>query len=309
VTDDEPDYEIPLHRLPEGFAEAVRRTPDHPAQPRPAATIVLMRDGLSGLEVLLLRRTRSAGFVPGAYVFPGGRVDPLDADPELLERLDGLTAQDAAERLHLGATPATRDVPAVPAVAYYVAALREAFEETGILVARAGGGAPPTAAEDPTVDAVRDDLLEHRITFAQALDRLGCRLDGRAVEYLAHWITPVVEPRRYDTRFFAARVHGRGRVVIDAREMTDAVWITPADALQRQHEGSLPMVFPTIRTLEQLAAYDTVDAALAELGLRRVPAILPDLVVTPTGVGLRLPQEVKRIERSDPDAGIPAGEG
>ncbi len=292
MTDDEPDYEIPLHRLPEGFAEAVRRTPEHPAEPRPAATIVLMRDGPSGLEVLLLRRNRSAGFVPGAYVFPGGRVDAADADPELLERLDGLTPEEAEERLEVG--PA-----GVPAIAYYIAALREAFEETGILVARARGGPPPTAEEDPAVDAVRDDLLEDRITFAQALDRLGCRLDGRAVEYLAHWITPVVEPRRYDTRFFAARVHGGAHAVIDAREMTDAVWLTPSGALRRQREGSLPMVFPTIRTLEQLAAYDTVGAALAALGRRRVPAILPDLVVTPTGVGLRLPRDVKRGERGD----------
>ena len=273
------DFVIPFDRLPAGFAENVAHPPRVPAPTRPAATILLMRDGDTGLEILLMRRGRNAGFVPGAYVFPGGRVDRSDAEPHVVEHLDGLDAEGAARRLEL----ADGDPPAL---AYYLASLREAFEETGILVARLhDGSAPATAAEDAGVDAVRDDLMEDRVTFADALDRLGARLDGAAVEYLAHWITPEAEPRRYDTRFFAAKVPSKAEAVVDAREMTDAVWLTPSRALRRFKDGSLPMVFPTIRTLDDLSHFESVDAVLAHLRTLRIPTIMPRLVVTATGVG------------------------
>lgn len=278
----EPDFIIPFHRLPKRFAQTVAHPPEVPVTPRPAATIVLLRDGDDGMEVLLLRRSRNSGFVPGAYVFPGGRVDAADAEDGVMERLDGLTGQDAEKRLELvGAHP--------PAVAYYLAALREAFEETGILVGCGLDGAPPpTAAEDPAVDELRRDLMDDGLGFADVLDRLECRLDGRAVAYVAHWITPEAEARRYDTRFFAAQVPAGARAVIDPREMTDAVWVTPSVALRRQQEGSLPMVFPTIRTLEQLSSHLRAGDALEAMGRRPVPTIMPRLVVTPTGIGMEL---------------------
>lgn len=280
------DFVIPFDRLPERFAEQVEHPPAEPAATRPAATIVLLRDGEDGgLEVLLMRRNRDAGFVPGAYVFPGGRVDGADATPEVLARMDGLGPDDAARRLSL-----VDSVP--PAIAYYLAALREAFEETGILIGRKTNGTTlRTAASDAEVDAVRDDVMEDRIGFGEALERLECRIDGRCVEYLAHWITPVAEPRRYDTRFFAARVIGDARPIVDPREMTDALWIGPADALDRYHEGDLPMVFPTIKTLEQLAGYPDADTALERIRAAPVRTILPSLVITPTGVGLELGEE------------------
>jgi len=278
----DPEFVIPFARLPEGFAESVGTPPPNPTTPLPAATIVLMRDGEPGLEVLLMRRNRSAGFVPGAYVFPGGRVDASDASPDIVARVDGLTDDDAAERLDLHGT-----VPS--ALAYYLASVREAFEETGVLVGHTlVGGAPNSAADDPEVDAVRDLVMEDRIAFAEALDRMQCRIDGSAIEYLAHWITPEVEPRRYDTRFFAARVPPGTRAIVDPREMSDAVWLAPHAALRRNREAALPMVFPTVRTLEQLAAYETVDQVLDDMSGRDIPTILPRLVLTPTGVGLRL---------------------
>jgi 8-oxo-dGTP pyrophosphatase MutT (NUDIX family) len=278
----DPEFIIPFDRLPDGFVESVKVPRPRPSIPRPAATIVLMRDAPEGLEVLLMRRNRTAGFVPGAYVFPGGRVDTSDASPDIVARLDGLTSDDASVRLGL-----REGRPA--AIAYYLAAVREAFEETGILLGRTPEGAPPTtAADDPAIDAVRDLVMEDRLAFASALDRLGCRIDGSALEYLAHWITPEVEPRRYDTRFFAARVPPATTAIVDPREMTDAVWLAPSLALRRNRQASLPMVFPTLKTLEQLAAYRNVDAALDDLAGREIPTFLPRLVVTPTGVGLRL---------------------
>ena len=278
----DPRSVIPFERLPDGFAESLEEPVGTPATPRPAATIVLLRDGEAGVEVLLMRRSRRAGFVPGAWVFPGGRVDASDADPEAVELLADLSPEEAARRLRLpDGDP--------PAIAYYLAALREAFEETGILVGeRPDGSPPPTAAEEGRVDAVREALMQDEITLADALERLECRIDGDAVEYIAHWITPRPEPRRYDTRFFAAKVPSGARPVVDPREMVDALWLPPGEALDRCDDGALPMVFPTIKTVEQLAAFRTAGEALEGIGGQEVRTILPTLVVTPTGVGLEI---------------------
>ncbi len=288
------DCVIPFDSFPERFAEHVEHPPETPTPARPAATIVLLRDGARGPEVLLLRRTRNSGFVPGAYVFPGGCVDRSDADEALIARLDGLDAEAAARRLGLRddvpETDRARAAAAEPsAIAYYLAALREAFEETGILIARgADGTPPPTAREDTRVDALRGALMQRTVAFPAVLRELGCRLDGAALEYLAHWITPVVEPRRYDTRFFAAKVRPGAQAVLDAREMTDAIWIEPHLAVRRSRTGTLPMVFPTIRTLEDLTGFDSVDAILEDFGGRDIPVILPRPVVTPTGIGMEV---------------------
>lgn len=279
----EPERVIPFDRLPEGYAESLDEPPDEPTRPRPAATVVLLRPGPEGPEALLLRRSRSAGFVPGAYVFPGGRVDRDDATPALVDRLEGLDSGSAARRLGLApdADP--------PAVAYYVAALREAFEETGLLVGRTPNGPPPPAAGHPEIERLRDRILKDEDAFPEVLDRMDARMDGSAVEYIAHWITPVVEPRRYDTRFFAAAVPAGSPSVVDPREMTDAVWLTPDAALVRHEQGRLPMIFPTIKTLESLRGHATPNEVLEAFGERRIPAIRPRLVKTDEGVGTVIP--------------------
>jgi len=230
---------------------------------------VLLRDGEPGLEVLLLRRNRHAGFVPETYVFPGGRVDASDAAAEAALLIDGLTPALAASRLDLpDADP--------PALAYYVAALREAFEETGILVGVHGdGSAPRTAADDPELGRIREDLMEDRIPFVDVLDRLECRLSGGSLEYFAHWITPRRQPRRFDTRFFAAQVAPDATPIVDAREMTEARWLTPGQALEYHAAGDLPMIRPTVWTLEKLSAFNGCGEALQSLALERVVTILP----------------------------------
>lgn len=282
--DRRPVEEIPTDRLPPGFAETVENPPESPATPRPAATVVLMRDAADGIEVLLLRRVRTAGFVPGAWVFPGGRVDGDDAAPPLLERLEGISAGEVARRLELppDAEP--------PAAAYLVAALREAFEETGILVGRDADGHPaPSAEANPDVRTLRDDLLADEDIFPAVLDAMGCRLDGGAVAYIAHWVTPVAEPRRYDTRFFAAAVSREQDERLHPAEMSASLWISPEDALERNDRGELPMVFPTIRTIEELVGFGSAVEVLDHWADRPVPRILPRLVRTPTGVGIEVP--------------------
>jgi 8-oxo-dGTP pyrophosphatase MutT (NUDIX family) len=281
----DPRSTIPFDRLPAGFAQTLEHPPETPAPAHASATIVLMREGHAALEVLLLRRVRTAGFVPGAFVFPGGRVDADDALAPLVDRLDGLTATRAAERLGLASDADP------PAVAYYVAALREAFEETGLLVGRDRAGAPaPCAHEDATMRALLRKLRDDEVRLPSVLDRLGCRLDGGAVAYIGHWITPVVEPRRFDTRFFAAAVPAGQEAVIHEAELSEAVWLTPAEALELNVRGGLPMVFPTIRTLESLLPYRAPAEVLEGFANREIPTILPKLVSTPRGVGMELPR-------------------
>jgi 8-oxo-dGTP pyrophosphatase MutT (NUDIX family) len=282
---EKPVQEIPFDRLPPGFAEQVDRPVAAPAETRPAATVVVLRDGVGTLEVLLLRRTRSAGFVPGAYVFPGGRVDRADGAPALLRRLTRTGAEGWARRLEL---PLDSDPPAA---AFLLAALRETFEETGILLARTPGGAyAPSAASDPETARLRSALNEGSLTFPGVLEALEVLLEDAAAEYIAHWVTPEVEPRRYDTRFFAVRVPPEVPVEVDRSEIVDHRWLTPEEALAQNRSGALPMVFPTIRTLEELRPFSSADEALAHYRSRRIPMIMPRLVRTPTGVGIQVPE-------------------
>ncbi len=324
-----PDYEIPEERLPEGFVDTVLEVPRVPAVPRASATVVVMREGAGGgggagavrcaggqgrpgasrspggPEVLLLRRNRATGFVPGAWVFPGGRVDAADGEVALADRWLRLTPEGAAGRLGLGmdADP--------PAIAYYGAAVREVFEETGLLAGMVGGGARDEVGDggmagdegigragrgpgagvpaDAGLRAAREALLGRGVPFAGVLEGLGAHLDGTAIEYIAHWVTPVAEPRRYDTRFFAARVPRGATAVHDEREMTGAVWLTPRAALERHRNGDLPMIFPTIRTLEDLCDFATVEDLLAHYRGRAIPRVQPEIVRTATGVALRVP--------------------
>jgi recombination protein RecT len=262
-------YEIPEDRLPPGFVDSIMETPSRPATPRPAATTMLLRDGDGGPEILLMRRHRSSGFVPGAWVFPGGRVDAADSGPALYERIRGLPRSP------------------VPDVGYWTAALRELFEETGVLLAR---GADDEWVADSTSNrrlaALRHDLMEGSATMLDILESLGATLDAGGTVHAAHWITPVVEARRYDTHFFAATLPEGRTASADAREMTEAAWLTPAAALARFEQGTLPMVFPTVKTLESLRGFGTVEHVLDTLRHRPVEPILPRLVRTPGGVAI-----------------------
>lgn len=262
-------FVIPRDRLPAGFAEQIERPPSVPAEPRPAATGVLMRDGAQGPEVLLLKRHRASGFVPGAFVFPGGRVDPADAEhPWTIEQQE-------------------------PPADYWGAVLREIFEETGVLLARdAAGGWPASAASDEQVEGWREQLMLEQTSLAGLLIAEGLQPAFDQIVYLSHWITPVAEPRRYDTRFFLAHLPAQRQVRIDAREMTEAIWVTPAAALARFQEGSLPMVFPTVRTLQQLTDYRLTADALSAFRNRTITPILPRLVRTPDGVAIVIDEDM-----------------
>lgn len=238
--------------------------PSEPAPTKPAATVVLVRDSASGPEILLLKRLRSAGFVPGAYVFPGGRVDAEDGADELVALLPAL--------------------PSAPDAAYWLGAIREVFEETGALLAVG-------AASAEALQGQREALLSGGATLLDVLRSLGAQPDIARMVYCAHWITPLAEPKRYDTRFFLAALPDGVTATADAREMSDAVWLTARAALDRFREGTLPMVFPTVKTIERLALYDTVDAMLQAFRGAEIPEILPRLVRMDDGIGIVMPEQ------------------
>lgn len=226
--------------------------------PRPAATVVLLRDGPDGLEAYLQLRPMGMGFAGGLWVFPGGRVDEADRDPGIDQRWAGPPLAAWAERLGL---------PVADARGHVVAACRETLEEAGLLLATPAPGAEAVAEG-------RRELLDGSGGLAGLLARLGVRLDTGRLRYWAWWVTPEEEPRRYDTRFFLAEAAAGAAVTAHLAEAERERWLPPGEAAA---DLGLPMLPPTRYTLRDLAAHTSVDEALAAAAGRRVERILPVL--------------------------------
>jgi 8-oxo-dGTP pyrophosphatase MutT (NUDIX family) len=249
--------------------------------PRDAATVILLRDGPAGVETFVLRRTRTMAFASGRYVFPGGRVDPRDSHREV--PWSGPAPADFADRLDTG-EPLAR--------ALVCAAVREMFEESGVLLA----GCPGPAGDGVVADTSGDDweadrraLVERTLPFSGLLVRRRLVLRAELLRCWARWITPEVEPLRYDTRFFVAALPAGQRTREVGGESDQAVWIRPVEALDRWSRGEMAMLPPTHRTLEELCLYDTVAAVLAAAENRRIPPIRPKAVRDDGGLRFLLP--------------------
>lgn len=214
-----------------------------PAPLRPAATVLLLRDGPLGLEVLMTRRSMTASFAPGAYVFPGGGIDPADAD-----------AHPQASR-----RPGQRALHLTQAIA----AIRESFEELGVLFARGPDGR--------WADALDIAAMDRSGPFAAQCRARGLQLAADQVYILAHWITDRDLPRRFDVPFLVARMPAGQTPVADEAEQFEPVWVRPADALERHETGQFFIIFPTIRTLERLRAYPDVQAVLSACAATEEP--------------------------------------
>lgn len=207
--------------------------------PRPAATLILLRQGGGGPEVLMLQRAQNAAFLGGAYVFPGGALDPQDSDARIAHRALGLTDADASRRLGLPSG----------GLAYYVAAIRECFEEAGVLLACDTKGS--------TISAARaDSLLKHRKTsFLEMLETENLFVPVESLAYYAHWITAPGRARRFDARFFAALAPEGQTGSHDAAETVHDIWIRPREALERGERGEIELVFATRQALADLARF------------------------------------------------------
>jgi 8-oxo-dGTP pyrophosphatase MutT (NUDIX family) len=274
-------------RLPESFVETARAFADgsrSPVQARHASTVVLLRDGdgeEGGLEVYLLRRTVDMAFAAGFCVFPGGGVDPRDFDHEI--GWVGPTPSQWAEQLGTSETQAR---------ALVCAALRETFEESGVLLA---GPSADTVVGDTTGDdweADRRRLEARDLSFTQFLDQRGLRLRTDLLGWWGSWVTPIFEPRRYDTRFFVARLP-EGQVTRDVSTESDHVlWMRIRDVIDAVDEGRLAMLPPTYATCLELHEFrSTAEAVAGAAGRDRSP-ILPEMQVGADGGYLRLPERL-----------------
>ena len=225
------------------------------AIPRPAATVVVATQARAGLEFLLLQRPADARFGAGAWAFPGGAIDADDARTTWPNRLPGVGEASAC-----------------------VAALRELFEETGIMPA------PLRGIGSDALARARRALLAESMRFSQVAERLELDFSATRMAYFARWITPRGAALRFDTRFFLLALEERPRRVRLTPEHEAAIWTTPAAAIRRFSDGRLPMMFPTARTIERLAGFRSVEEALTALGDVHVEPALVRLGVGEKGL-------------------------
>jgi 8-oxo-dGTP pyrophosphatase MutT (NUDIX family) len=281
-----------------------------PIQVRDAATVMLVRDAAdgSGMEVFMLRRNLNSDFVGGAYVFPGGAVDEADRHADLGRICQGRRDEDASEQL------------GIPdgGLAFWVAAIRESFEEAGVLLAVPDGTDDVISFAD---EATAARFVEHRRAVDSGERRLievceeeGLRLDVDRIHYFSHWITPEGPPRRYDTRFFVAAAPPEQVPLHDDRETIANLWVRPQDALERHARGELDLILPTIRNLMAIGRFDRSADLLAHAEqISAVPAILPRIVHDEGGMRILLPgdpgydEAVGAIPEGTPMPGRPGG--
>lgn len=245
---------------------------------RPAATVMLVRDGDDGLEVFMLQRTHDAAFARGQYVFPGGKVDEADHG-ELFEPIcDGLDDASASARLgidHGG-------------LAWLVAAARECFEEAGVLLARPVDGADIVRFDDPTVaerfKAARQEVYDGSLSLVDLCHSEGLRLIVDQMHLVDHWVTPLGERRRFDTRFFVTRAPEAQEPLHDDGETVASLWVRPVDAIRMWRDGEIQMFPPTLVSLEFLQPFGSADdvmQAAAEIGVP--PVVVPRVLLDDDG--------------------------
>jgi 8-oxo-dGTP pyrophosphatase MutT (NUDIX family) len=255
--------------------------PDPESVPvRDAATVMLLRQGDAGLEVCMLQRNLNSDFVGGAYVFPGGGVDPDDSADALAAVSVGRTDADASRLVGVDSG----------GLAFWVAAIRESFEEAGVLLARRPDGSV-LSFEDPDV-AARFEVHRRAVDTAERPLLDVCleeqlQLDVASMHYFSRWVTPLGAPRRYDTRFFVAAAPDGQVALHDDREVIGTLWLTPAQALADHEAGRMTMIFPTVRTMVALSRFDRADDVLAHAESQAsVAPVLP--MLEDVGGGLRL---------------------
>jgi len=232
---------------------------DNPVPALPSATVVMLREGDEAPELLLVKRRAGDAF-GDSYAFPGGVVDHDESDAHGL--IDGRAAAEAARIL---------DIPE-DALDYYSAAIRELFEETGILLARTSNGEWANASEE--LQELRIEVDKGRLRWSQFLETRGLRIACDALHYFAYWQTPLDQHKRWSTRFFFAETPAGQDASHDGSEVTDIRWLTAAQALAAARDRSMKFPLPTIRNLKNMQHYTSVDGLLAWADERRREGII-----------------------------------
>jgi 8-oxo-dGTP pyrophosphatase MutT (NUDIX family) len=254
-----------------------------PSQPRDAATVMLLRPAAdqagSGLEVYMLRRKPSMAFAPGAFVFPGGSVDARDADEQV-----AWAGPDQSEWGRIF------DAPPHLARALVCAAVRETFEESGVLLAGPSAEAVVADTTAPDWETDRQALLDRSLSLAEMLARRGLVLRSDLLRPWARWVTPVIEERRFDARFFAAALPEQQRTRDVGGEAAEVTWVSPAGAIAQGRARQIVLWPPTAVTLAELAACPDMAAALSP---RQIRPVLPEASMAEGAVWLTLPAELE----------------
>ncbi len=260
--------------------------------PRDASTVMLVRDATAGsaqacstvMQVLLLRRNDRSTWVAGVHLFPGGAVDDEDASDEIARFCAGRS--DAEASRILGVPAGGRK--------FFVAAVRECFEEAGILLALAGNG-KALSLRDPEVarrfGGYRRRLNNGEVQLHEICAAESLALDLRGVGYFSHWITPEGSPRRYDTRFFVARVPEEQEALHDDAEVVASMWIEPARAIGRHRAGEIELWLPTLRNLEAIATFPGTAELLAAVSVAEDPRLPLRLAAEGEGARILLPTD------------------
>lgn len=235
----------------------------------PAATVLLVRDCGDELEVLMVKRSKRPPF-GNLYVFPGGKIDESDKDLNITNFCNGL--DDVQASIKLGVNEG--------GLSYWVACVRECFEEVGILLAIKNNGdeLDLNGADKHKFDNYRRMLLENKISLFEICKKENLSLNLNNIEPFSHWITPEIEIKRFDTRFFIAYIPAKQTERHDGNELTDSVWISPKKALDRSLNGEMPMIMPTISNLQQCLEFDSGKKLLehqSKLTNDDIPSILP----------------------------------
>jgi len=248
--------------------------------PVPAATILMLRDGVDALEVFMVVRHHQIDFASGALVFPGGKVDA--GDSHVRSRCMGVEDDD--------------DV----SLALQVGAIREAFEECGILLAREPGTTQLISAERLlSLESYRDSLVKNEISISEFLERENLFLACDLLQPYAHWVTPEMMPKRFDTWFYLAQAPADHLAAHDGHESVDSVWISPQEALAGAQSGQYTVIFPTRLNIEMLAESDSVETAMAHARARTIIPVLPwtekradgNYLCIPAEAGYRISEE------------------
>lgn len=264
------------HQLAVRDAATVMLVRDDPAGTSPAArsglSDLLPGDALGPMEIFMLRRNRNSDFLGGAYVFPGGAIDPADRNVNLGHYCTGRTDAEASELLGLPSG----------GLAYWVAAIRECFEEAGVLLAYDRHGQVLSLA-DPAVERrfarYRQAVNDGKASLVEICETERLILAVDRIHYFSHWITPVGAPRRYDTRFFVAEAPSEQTTLEDRQEAVASLWVRPAVALERHERGELDLILPTIRNLQAIGQFHTSAGLLeAAAAIESVPTVLPLVV-------------------------------
>jgi 8-oxo-dGTP pyrophosphatase MutT (NUDIX family) len=256
----------------------VKQEHSQPVVPRPAATVLLLREGRDSIEVLLIRRHEKLAFMGGMWVFPGGSVCAADASAAALARIPSASQTGCARLDTLHGEP----VDAKECLALTVAACRETYEETGVLLASDAAGRHCDNDLAARLQERRRAIASQPELFAELLQAEDLFLRVERLVYWAHWITPSIVPRRFDTRFYLAPVPSDQRAVIDSTETIDHAWMSPAAIVAAALTGDMPVSHPTLYNLMELDASLQQHSSLQELLIaesqRSVVAILPKMV-------------------------------